>query len=224
VCVCVCKGNLILRHAGGTFCDLDKAFDCVNHKILSAKLHLYDILGILFEPLVLWIQLNDQCVLQTGHMRQAVHSIGLAHGIISVHMKCSYQILNYPIHNHSWQGQVVRKWSDFTVEWWVWVAWCIMGSRCYNFRSARARQFGSEEIEQLHLNEEWIMYFMMGKIDWFTKVIAYVSQWTSQFLKLPLPGNAFIWGQCVCAHVHRLWNQHVQKNWIPENDNNLFSL
>jgi hypothetical protein len=33
-------------HVGGIFCDLAKAFDCLNHERLLAKLHFYDIQGV----------------------------------------------------------------------------------------------------------------------------------------------------------------------------------
>jgi hypothetical protein len=36
-------------HVGGIYCDLAKAFGCVNHEILQAKLHFYGIQGTMFN-------------------------------------------------------------------------------------------------------------------------------------------------------------------------------
>jgi len=36
-------------YVGGTFCDLSKAFVCVNHEVLLTNLHFYSIQGITYS-------------------------------------------------------------------------------------------------------------------------------------------------------------------------------
>ena len=53
------KKNLV----GGLFCDIQKAFDCVNHDILLAKLEFYGISGIANKLMRSYIKNRYQTVI-----------------------------------------------------------------------------------------------------------------------------------------------------------------
>jgi hypothetical protein len=44
------------HYVGGIFCDLEKSFDCVNHKILLSKLELYGISGPIYKLILSYLE------------------------------------------------------------------------------------------------------------------------------------------------------------------------
>jgi hypothetical protein len=60
---------------GGMFCDVEKGFDCVNHKILLSKLEFYGISGSMHELLMPYLEGRFQRIrLQSKHHNLNIHS------------------------------------------------------------------------------------------------------------------------------------------------------
>jgi len=55
------------RSIGGLFCDLEKTFDCVNHRILLEKLEFYGIKGKFLDLIQSFLQGRHQKVLINKH-------------------------------------------------------------------------------------------------------------------------------------------------------------
>jgi len=68
--------------AGGIFCDLQKAFDCVNHEILLTKLEFYGITEITHKLIKSYLQGRHQKVVLNNHSSSSCSKWGeITHGV-----------------------------------------------------------------------------------------------------------------------------------------------
>jgi hypothetical protein len=68
----------------GIFCDLKKAFDCINHKILLSKLEFYGDLGLIHKLIASYLTGRFQRIkLQVNDCRQNTYSNwgSISHGV-----------------------------------------------------------------------------------------------------------------------------------------------
>jgi hypothetical protein len=66
----------------GIFCDLQKAFDCVNHNILQTKLEFYGITGITYKLTKAYLQGRYQRVVLNNHSSSSCLNWGeITHGV-----------------------------------------------------------------------------------------------------------------------------------------------
>jgi len=67
---------------GGIFCDLQKAFDCINHNILLIKLEFYGITGITYKLIKSYLQGRHQRVVLNNHSSSSCSNWGeITHGV-----------------------------------------------------------------------------------------------------------------------------------------------
>jgi hypothetical protein len=67
---------------GGIFCDLQKAFDCINHNMLLTKLEFYGIIGITYKLIKSYLYGRCQRVVLNNHSSSSCSNLGeITHGV-----------------------------------------------------------------------------------------------------------------------------------------------
>ena len=67
---------------GGIFCDVQKAFDCINHNILLSKLEFYRITGITYKQLKSYLKGGYQRVVLSNDSSSSCSNWGeTTHGV-----------------------------------------------------------------------------------------------------------------------------------------------
>ena len=66
---------------GSIFCDLQKAFSCVNHNILLAKLEFYGITGITLKLIKSYLNDRYQKVILNNHYNYSSNYCKITHGV-----------------------------------------------------------------------------------------------------------------------------------------------